>query len=279
MGNGMTRRSFVKGAFGVTAWMTLGASAGYSYWESGDLEVHNLNVPIRGLPKGFEGMKIAFLTDFHRGGFISQEYVQMSVKMALSLQPELILLGGDFVDHDPQLIAPVMDALGELRAPLGVYAVQGNRDIKANRFLTSTELARQGIIEITNKGAWLDRDGSRLYLAGFDDATLGQPDISAALAGATPDCVTLALTHSPALVDRIRDPRIKLVCCGHTHGGQINLPLIGRPIIPKGCEMYPVGLIPTLNGNVFVSAGVGVAYAPVRFRCPPEVSLLTLIAA
>ena len=279
MGQSMTRRSFVKGALGATAWTALGASAGYSYWESGDLEVHELNIPFQGLPKEFEGVKVAFLTDFHRGGLISQEYVQKSVKRTLSLQPELILLGGDYVDHDPKLIPPVMDALGELKAPLGVFAVQGNRDIRANRILTSSELARQGIAEITNKGAWLERQGGRLYLAGFDDVTLGHPDIPAGIADATPEAVILALTHSPALVDRIRDPRIKLVCCGHTHGGQINLPIIGAPIIPKGCEKYPIGLLPSLTGNVFVSAGVGVAYAPVRFRCPPEISLLTLVAS
>ncbi len=279
MRNGITRRSFVKGALGATAWTTLGASAGYSYWESGDLDVHDLKAPFHALPKGFEGMRVAFLTDFHRGSLISQEYVQKSVRRTLSLQPELILLGGDYVDHDPELIAPVMEVLGQLKAPMGVFAVQGNRDIRANRILTSTEFARQGITEITNKGVWLERQGSRLYLAGFDDATLGHPDIPAGISGATPEAVILALTHSPALVDRIRDPRIKLVCCGHTHGGQINLPIIGAPIIPKGCERYPLGLLPTLTGNVFVSAGVGVAYAPIRFRCPPEISHLTLVAS
>ena len=266
----------MKGALGAAAWTALGSGACYSYWESGDLVLNDQHIPLQRLPSGFEGMRIAFLTDFHRGVFISEEYVRKSVKAALSLQPELILLGGDYVDHDPDLIAPVMDALGELKAPLGVYAVQGNRDIRANRMLTSTELARHGITEITNRGVRLERHGSQLYLAGFDDAWVGNPDIPSGLAAAMPDAVILSLTHSPALVDRLSDPRIQLVCCGHTHGGQINLPILGRPFLPEGCERYPIGLIQSPHSKVFVSAGVGVAYAPIRFRCPPEVSLLTL---
>lgn len=272
----MTRRSFVKRTIGASAWVGLGVGGAYSYNESGDLLPHELSVTIRDLPPGFEGVRIAFMTDLHRGVFISQEYVQKAVALALALKPDLIFLGGDYVDHDPELIVPVMDALRELRAPLGVFAIQGNRDIRANRILTSRELAYLGFTEITNKGVWIERNRSRIYLAGFDDATIGHPDIPAGLSGATPDAIILSLTHSPALVDRLNDPRIKLVCCGHTHGGQINLPLLGRPIIPKGCEQYPIGLIQSRNAKVFVSAGIGVAYAPVRFRCPPEVSVLTL---
>jgi len=274
----MTRRSFLKGAAGLTAWSALGSGACYSFWESGDLAPSELRLPVRGLPAGFENVRIAFLTDFHRGVFISQEFVLKVVEMAKALRPDMILLGGDYVDYDPALIVPVMEALGSLKAPLGVFAVLGNRDIRANRILTSSELSRQGITEITNKGVWLERLGSRLYLAGFDDVTLGYPDIPAGIASATPDAVILALTHSPALVDRLMDPRIKLVCCGHTHGGQINLPLIGTPIIPRGCGKYPVGVIQSPNAKVFVSAGIGVAYVPFRFRCPPEISMLTLTA-
>jgi predicted MPP superfamily phosphohydrolase len=235
-------------------------------------------VTVRGLPAGFENVRIAFLTDFHRGVFISQEFVLKGVEMAQALRPDLILLGGDYVDYDPALIVPVMEALGGFNAPLGVFAVQGNRDIRANRILTSRELARQGILEITNRGIWVERNGSKIYLAGFDDATIGSPDIPAGLSDATSGAIILALTHSPALVDRLKDPRIRLVCCGHTHGGQINLPLIGPPIIPKGCGNYAVGLIQSPNAKVFVSAGIGVAYAPLRFRCPPEISMLTLTA-
>jgi len=274
----MTRRSFLKGAVGATAWTAIGAGASYSFWESGNLAPNELRVTVRGLPAGFENVRIAFLTDFHRGVFISQEFVLKGVEMAQALRPDLILLGGDYVDYDPALIVPVMEALGGFNAPLGVFAVQGNRDIRANRILTSRELARQGILEITNRGIWVERNGSKIYLAGFDDATIGSPDIPAGLSDATSGAIILALTHSPALVDRLKDPRIRLVCCGHTHGGQINLPLIGPPIIPKGCGNYAVGLIQSPNAKVFVSAGIGVAYAPLRFRCPPEISMLTLTA-
>jgi predicted MPP superfamily phosphohydrolase len=279
MADPITRRAFVKGTVGAAVFTGIAGGAGYSYWESGDLLINEQTIPIQGLPEGFHGVRIAFLTDLHRGQLISNEYVDQAVERANSLQADLILLGGDYVDYDADLIVSVMERLGRLKAPLGVYAVLGNRDIRANRMLSSLELKRHGILEITNRGVWIESHGSRIYLAGFDDVTIGHPDIPAGLSGATTDATILALTHNPFLVDSIVDPRVKLILCGHTHGGQINLPVLGRPFIPQGCERYPIGLIQSPNAKVFVSAGIGVTYAPIRFRCPPEVSLLSLARA
>ena len=279
MADPITRRAFVKGAVGAAVFTGIAGGAGYSYWESGDLLINEQTIPIKGLPEGFHGVRIAFLTDLHRGQFISNEYVDQAVERANSLKADMILLGGDYVDYDADLIVSVMERLGRLKAPLGVYAVLGNRDIRANRMLSSLELKRQGIPQITNRGVWIENHGSRIYLAGFDDVTIGHPDIPAGLSGATTDATILALTHNPFLVDSIVDPRVRLILCGHTHGGQINLPVLGRPFIPQGCERYPIGLIQSPNAKVFVSAGIGVTYAPIRFRCPPEVSLLTLARA
>ena len=94
----------MKRTIGASAWVGLGVGGAYSYNESGDLLPHELSVTIRDLPPGFEGVRIAFMTDLHRGVFISQEYVQKAVALALALKPDLIFLGGDYVDHDPELI-------------------------------------------------------------------------------------------------------------------------------------------------------------------------------
>ena len=198
----------------------------------------------------------------------------------LPRERDLILLGGDYIDRYSGYIAPVMEELGKLKSPLGVFAVQGNRDIRLNRVLTSKELLRQGIRELTNKGCWLERNGSKLWLCGMDDATIGHPDVSAALKGLPPDAVAIAFSHNPDLAESLRDPRIRLMCCGHTHGGQINLPLAGPLFIPSAFgHKYAQGLVQAPVTKVFVTSGVGAAFPPFRFRCPPEIALLTLACA
>ena len=273
----MTRRKFIATAAGALAAAGIG---GYSYWETGDLGPRLLDVPLEGLPAGFNGCRIALLGDLHHGWFISRDYLAGAVRLANSLEPDLIFLLGDYVDRHAAYIAPVMEEVAKLRAPLGVFAVQGNRDIRANRFLTTKELARQKIPELTNAGRWIERNGSRIWLCGFDDSTRGHPDVAAALAFAPRDAVAIAMTHNPDLTESLDDPRVRLVCCGHTHGGQADLPFIGRPFIPSAYgQKYALGLVQAPHTKTFVTTGVGSIFPPLRFRCPPEVALLTLVKA
>jgi len=264
---------------GTVAAGALGGVAGYSISESEGIGTNPFTVCLERLPSEFNGLRIALLTDLHHGYFITREHIDRAVQLTISLKPDLILLAGDFIHNDPAYIAPVMAELGKLRAPLGVFAVQGNRDIKINRMMTSQELAKNDIHEITNRGCWIQKGNSRFWLCGLDDCTLGRPDFAGALKGFSGDGPILALTHSPHLADSIGGMNISLLMCGHTHGGQLNLPLIGRPFIPKGCENYPCGLIQGPHSKVFVSVGVGSVFPAMRLGCPPEVALLTLANA
>jgi len=273
----ITRRRFLASAFGT---LLAGGIAGYSFWECGDLEVVPVDVPLAGLPRGFRGCRIAFLSDFHHGPFISREHIAGAVGLANAAHPDLVLLGGDFIHRETSYLAPVAEELGKLSAPLGVFAVLGNRDIFGNRMMASKELARNGIRELTNKGLWIEREGSRIWLCGMDDYTIGRPDPKAAMVGAPPDAFALAITHNPDVCEKLDEPRIRLVCCGHTHGGQINFPLWGRPFVPSAYgEKYALGLVKAPSTKVYVTTGVGSVFPPLRFRCPPEVALLRLVSA
>ncbi len=272
----MNRRTFLLKGSGALAAAGLG---GYSYWEAGVVGTHSISIPLAGLPPGFDGCRIALLADLHHGWFISGVYLAGAVDLANSLRPDLIILLGDYVDSDATYIGPVMETLSKLQAPLGVFAVQGNRDIRINRILTSKELARRGIPELTNAGCWIQRKSSRIWLCGFDDSTVGHPDVTAALAGVPRDATVVSMTHNPDLTESLDDPRIRLVCCGHTHGGQIDLPFIGRPFLPSVYgQKYAAGLVQAPHTKTFVTTGVGSIFPPLRFRCPPEVALLTLLA-
>jgi predicted MPP superfamily phosphohydrolase len=270
MSGGVTRRKFLATSAAALAAGGLGA---YSFHASGALEVNELTIPLEGLPAAFE----AFLSDLHHGWFISREYLSEAISRTNALGPDLVVLGGDYVDSDPAYIAPVIALLRDLKAPFGVFAVIGNRDVRAGRDATSRELARQGISELTNRGVALRRDGSELWLCGFDDATTGRPDAQKALAEVPADGFAILVSHHPDAAELLRDTRTRLVLAGHTHGGQINLPLIGPPFIPSSFgQKYARGLAQAPKAKVFITTGVGSFFPPLRFRCPPEVALLTL---
>ena len=272
----MTRRRFLAMSARTVALGAVGGVAGYSLLEGRDLNVHPVTIPLERLPAAFNGLRIALLTDLHHGYFIPRDYIASAVEQTNSLGADLILLGGDYIHDDAAYIAPVMEELSALHASHGVFAVQGNRDRWVNGMLVSEELARNGIGELTNRGLWLQRGESRIWLCGIDDCNEGKPDAIEALNGASRDALVLAMTHNPRYADSLKDTRIGLILSGHTHGGQVNLPLFGRPFLPQGCEKYPCGLIPGAHHQVFVSTGIGSIFPPVRFNCPPEIALLTL---
>ena len=275
----ITRRKFLSVAAGTLASGMIGGGIGYSLVEAHTIGVNAVTIPLENLPSAFHGLRIALLTDLHHGYFITREHIREAMELTTTLEPDLVLLAGDYVHNNSNYIVAVMEELGALRAPLGVFAVQGNRDIRINRMMTTQSLAQNNITELTNRGLWIQREESRLWLCGMDDCNAGTPDMQAALKGASSDAFVMALMHNPHYVDFLHDPRIGLVLCGHTHGGQINLPLLGRPFLPSGCEKYPCGLIQGPMSKVFVSTGIGTVFPPMRYHCPPEIALLTLAAS
>jgi len=276
-GPSLTRRKFLRK---LTAAAILTASTGWSLWQARELAVKPFTISVARLPPSFNGLRIAFFSDTHHGIFFPLSYIEEAVRLANELQPDLILLGGDYVYHSAAYIAPVMAVLGKLQAPLGVYAVRGNHDNRINPTLTSRELLRNGIHEITNGGIWLERGSDRLRLCGVDDVCTGSPNLVKALEGTSGYETALLLTHNPDFMEFVRDPRVILGLCGHTHGGQVRLPLIGPPIIPSAFgQKYAYGLAQAPTVRVFVTSGVGAIFPPIRFDCPPEIAHLTLRAA
>jgi hypothetical protein len=273
----MNRRQFLKGAAAATVAVGVGG-IGYGFAEAGDIRVERVNLTVRNLPTAFNGFTVAFLTDIHHGPYVSREQVAGIVRTTRQLRPDLIVLGGDYCLRDGKYIAPCFEVLKNLRADFGVFGVLGNHDYQHGLAETKAGMRTAGITELTNAGVWLTKGGARLRLAGIDDLWRGKPDLVPALGDCTAADACVLVSHNPDFAERtLRDERVGLVLSGHTHGGQVIVPWGTNPFIPSAYgDKYAHGLVAGPTAPVYVSRGLGVTGVPVRYNCPPELSLLTL---
>lgn len=249
----------------------------------------------RALPGLSAPLTVAFLTDLHFGPYIGVGSVRAWVGATLALRPDLILLGGDQFDRRAHAApSDLLAELARLRAPLGTYAVWGNHDYgsfgheerrpldprrpdwAARRTRLEAEFAAAGVVVLRNAGRAVRRD---LWVSGVDDYWNGQPDAAAALAGAETRA-TLLVSHNPDLLPEL-PPGVGLVLSGHTHGGQVRLPLIGAPVVPSRYgQRYAMGWVTGAHGTLgYVSRGLGLSGLPLRNLCEPEITLLRLVPA
>jgi len=256
---------------------------GYSvFHEPGQLvfREHALSPP--GWPRSLDGLRIALLADLHVGSPRNGVHrMRRLVEETNRQNADLILLAGDFVIHgvvggdrvEPDRIAAIF---GGLRAPLGVYAVLGNHDWWDDSRRIQAVLEENGIPVLDDRGLKLTWRGASFWMLGISDYQEGPHDYRRALALVRDDAPVLAVTHNPDVFPEL-PPRIALTMAGHTHGGQVLLPGLGRPIVPSRYgQRYAIYHVIEEERHLFVTPGVGTSILPIRFRVPPEVSLLRL---
>lgn len=240
-----------------------------------DIEVTRHEIFIDDLPEAFDGYRIAFLTDTHVARFMRRAFYEEVMRLANRFEPDVVILGGDFVTWKRHIPLMVELLLGDLRPRDGIFAVLGNHDYWAGAEEIRAAMAARGVQFLINRSVFLHRQGARLPLAGFDEVYRGEPDIEAALADAPPG-PCLGLTHHPDLIDELDRYRIDLLLCGHTHGGQIRVPFFGPIVVPSRHEArYASGFHRVGRVLMYVSRGIG-AVPPVRILCRPEVPTFTL---
>jgi predicted MPP superfamily phosphohydrolase len=245
------------------------AAHGYMYARR-HIEVTRTAMPVSGLPSSLSGLRIGFLSDLHRSSTVPQELIDDAVRLVLDEQPDLIVLGGDYVTWgDRSYVEPAAEALARLTAPCGVLAVLGNHD--DDRDMPAALTAR-GFTVLRDQRTQLTIRGERVDFAGIRFWTRKVADIASVLKGASPNLILLA--HNPRRFDEAAALSVPAVLSGHTHGGQIVLPGVG----PVAGRDFPVlaGSARRENTAIFVTRGVGTVWVPVRINCPPEVAILTL---
>jgi len=277
----LTRREFLKtlGYVGLT--YTAAGIGGYAYATKVEpqwLVVDRVEVPIKNLKTVHQGLKIVQLSDIHLHPYTQIGLVEEAVQIVNELQPDIIVLTGDYVFDSAQAIFELAPALAKMNARYGIYSILGNHDLWTNAKVVQKGLAESGIPVLINAGLTLDIEGEGLYLAGLDDGWSGQPDLDSALEGCPMKTPVILLMHEPDFVDGIaQDGRVALQLSGHTHGGQVRVPGIGPLALPKYGRKYDIGLHQVGQTMMYVNRGLGVIGPPVRFNCRPEITEIALV--
>lgn len=232
-------------------------------------------MPLRGLPKALHGTKLVHMSDLHGGFGNTDAVIDRAVSEVETLNPDLILLTGDYIDDSVKGDYPVEVPLARLRARLGVYGSFGNHDYRRGVVGTRRKLEKAGVKVLKNEG---DCIAPGLWIAGIDDDEYGKPDLAAALRGAPREATSIVLSHNPRVIERSGEYDIQMLS-GHTHGGQICPPFPSAKLI---CMVHlrcrqVAGWYRHGRARLYVNRGVGVTGRPLRYRCPAELAVFTLV--
>jgi len=294
----LDRRRFLTGA-GVFAAGSVALTGGASAYEAGfQLDQTRYFIAPPTWPANLT-LKIAVIADIHAcEPWMSAERIASIVDLANAQKPDMTVLLGDFVCTHRFVsgyVAPGAwaEQLARLEAPLGVHAILGNHDWWSAAIPTHPPdgarsirkaLAGAGIPLLENRAIKLSHGGQDFWLVGLGDQLAhghhrrGDDDLAGSLRNVGDSAPVILLAHEPFIFEHVPD-RVALTLSGHTHGGQINLPLIGAPFAPEGphtTKRYVYGVYREGGRHLVVSGGLGTSYAPVRIGVPPEVVMVTV---
>lgn len=279
----MSRRTFLKKIL-TGALITQGAAVlGVSYpvfLEPVWLDVTHLHLRFPTLPQDLHGLRLVQFSDVHISPYVREKYLRGVAHKIQSLKGDLILFTGDMVTRNEHMDPKAVRLFSGLQARLGVWGVLGNHDHWSNADEVQEYIEQNTPIRILrNEHVPLQVGGSVLWLVGVDDAWVGADDPDRAFANVPEDAFRLVLMHEPDVADWLPMTQLTLQLSGHTHGGQVRLPLIGPPMLPYLGKKYDMGLYRVKKGWVYTNRGIGLIAPPIRFNCRPEITVITLLRA
>ncbi len=277
----MTRRRFIRLAAtaGVAA-----LAADTTLLEPNRPRIVRQEIALPRWPVRLEGFTIALLSDFHYDPYFSVHPLRSAIGMVNGLNAELIVLTGDFVSApffgDPAAGAaaaePCARLLRQMKAPHGLWAVMGNHDCFTDPDRVTSALRAEGIQVLVNQSVPVERDGARFWLSGVDDVLGGTPDLDGTLHAVPAGEAAVLLAHEPDYADRVAHHPVDLQLSGHSHGGQVRPPFVRPLYLPDLARKYIWGLYKIGGLTLYTNPGLGTVGVPVRWNCPPEITLLTL---
>ncbi len=236
------------------------------------------SVKIADLDTAFDGFRFLLLADSHCGPFTGSDFIKKAVNVVNSENPDAVLLLGDFSHQNGKYIKPGIAPFAKLKAKLGVFAVLGNHDHWHGKEQTISALKSANVKLLQNEAVQLKRGEASIILGGVDDLWEGRPNVNRAFGNLPKTIPRILMSHNPDYAEHIHSSiRVDLMLSGHTHGGQVNLPFIGAPILPVTTgQKYRAGFVDGPACKVYISRGLGTVTPPVRFRCRPEITVMTL---
>ena len=276
-----TRRGFLIGSGALAAGMAL---------YSGEISRHELVhqrsvIRMQNLPASFDGFRIVQISDIHLDEFTEPFFLEEVVRRINHIAPDLVLLTGDFITRGSLTFLASQHAarrcseiLAKIACPRRV-AVLGNHDVSVSAPMVIHALATAKIPVLENLHMAIEQGSSRFWLCGVKDPATSRPDLDLAIP-AKPDGPVILMAHEPDYADEvIQHPRaavVDLMLAGHTHGGQIRLPILGAVVLPPGGKHYAEGYFKVGNMQLYVNRGIGTVGLPFRLNCPPEITEFTL---
>lgn len=269
------RRPFLRVGAPVVVAAAL-SSAAYGLNEAAEPTITPVTITNDLVPPELDGVRVALISDLHVGPVRDVGFTQRVVDLVNRQSPDLIVIVGDIADGKVSQVAGEIAPLGDLRAPLGVFGVDGNHEVISGEPEAWLDVWRRlGVRVLQNESVTVERGDGQLVIAGVNDPSGGRedgPDVDAALAGVHPELFTMLLAHQPRLAELAGGRGVNLQLSGHTHGGQLwPFDLLVRLQQPVLEGLAPVGDVP-----VYTSRGAGAWGPPVRVLAPPEVPVITL---
>ena len=243
------------------------------------LEVVRPELTLPRLAAAFDGYRIVQIGDLHLDDWSKPERLDRIAEMVNEERPDLVVVTGDFASYSARRLdtGSLVGALRRLSAPDGVLAILGNHD-----YLTDVKLIRRcireaGLTELINEVVTLERGGSELHVAGIDDVMEGRSRLDLVLGELPEEGAAVLLAHEPDFADvAAATGRFDLQLSGHSHGGQVRVPVLGRAVLPPFSQRYTRGLHRVGGMLVYTNRGLGTVHARLRFGCRPEITALTL---
>jgi len=238
--------------------------------------INEIKIGVPEIDERLSGLTIVQISDLHLQGFgLREEWV---IKAVNGLSADLIVVTGDLIDKR-EMIDYAIEFVKRLKAKIGVFIVFGNWDYWSGVNMTEfrAKLRRTGAIVLVNEHVEVEFNNTSFYLIGVDDPHTGHDDLEKAMPK-TDSKLKILLAHSPEIIDKAVNVGVHLVLCGHTHGGQVVIPLVGPLFLPVRREYrkYSSGLFKVNETYLYVNRGLGTSMLPVRFLCPPEITVIRI---
>lgn len=276
-----SRRAFLSRLKWGYAPLLTGGSGAYAYGSM--LERHRVVVEKHEVKlalgeRGPARLRAVSLTDFHFDPLYETGYLEACVSKANALKPDVVLLTGDYISRTSERIKDLAEVLGRLQAKVGLFASLGNHDFWDDPYMVQRALQAKGIEVLMNQHTRVSCGDGQLLIAGLNSAWSGRPSWERVASGLKSHERALVLMHEPDFADQLaQDERAVMQFSGHTHGGQVRLPLLGALRLPSWGKNYEAGFYDVKKLKLHVNRGLGTVHYHVRFFCPPEISCFDIV--